>query len=276
MKNAFLLFLCFLPLLLHSQIIPNGIFEEWELIDGEEVPVNWTIKNSILDTISKYPNALEGDYAVRLTSFSGDVLPSLVRFENRFPIHLAPVQVSAQVKLSHEWHQPYWYMTIQAFEKNEGWQIIADTFFREDLDDYTSITLALPIENRFYYDSLSIKFHTNNNGNGVGVGVSNLVIDQVQVSEFDDPNTPNNFFKSRLFPNPASDKLFIENYCLEEEGFARYRIFDIYGRWLDDYQFSCGAGIVEIPLDKYAPGTYFIQHCLTNCILSVRKFVIAP
>ncbi len=274
MKKITISFLLFLPFLLSSQIIPNGNFEEWEVIDDIEIPVNWTLEKTHLDSILKKPSSFDGEYAVELISLAGDGSPSYINFENRFPIHLAPTKISAQIKYSEMWAEIKWWMAIQMHERNGNWQLIADTVFTEDINDFIPIELSLSVKDRFGFDSLSIRFYCSNSGNGLGFGLAHLTIDQVHASNFDNPTNPENLFISRLFPNPATEKLFIENYCVDSDGSARYRIFDFYGRLLDDFHLACDSGIVEIPLDNYTPGTYFLQHCLTDCILNVKKFVI--
>lgn len=272
MKNAYLLFLYFLPFLLSSQIVPNGNFEQWELKGDFEIPISWNYHGNDYTFISKDTLAFDEEYAAKIGAIAIDgFFTPPVKLSNSFPIFISPTQITTPIKFSKDGGNVS--ITIRGHEE-EGWQVLADTLFEDEIKDFLPVTFHLSRDNRFRFDSLSIEFSCRVYGNPLGFGFASMTIDGISASNYAHPDNPEGFFISRLFPNPASEVLFIENYCKQES--VRYRIFDINGRLTDDYQFSCEEGILEIPLGKYAPGTYFIQHCLEDCILSVRKFVIAP
>ena len=80
----------------------------------------------------------------------------------------------------------------------------------------------------------------------------------------DEPKTA---YDVRVYPNPASEQLFVKAYNLEGESFL---ILDAYGRAVRATQ-NMDAGILSIPLDGMRPGVYFIRFGNGHTLRFVKK-----
>lgn len=74
----------------------------------------------------------------------------------------------------------------------------------------------------------------------------------------------------QLYPNPAEDMIFLD--LNEKHSYSSYRIFDIYGRNLEDHEIR-STNRIQINLDNYSKGIYFIG-LKSGEELIIKKFLL--
>lgn len=77
----------------------------------------------------------------------------------------------------------------------------------------------------------------------------------------------------KIYPNPASDKLFIETKNINEYNDCKVELYSILGNKLNEEEL--GNNVKEISLSEYAAGMYFIVIKQNNKVVSQNKFIIS-
>ena len=77
----------------------------------------------------------------------------------------------------------------------------------------------------------------------------------------------------KIYPNPASDKLFIETKNISECNDCKIELYSVLGNKLNEEEL--GNGVKEISLSEYAAGMYFIVIKQNNKVVSQNKFIIS-
>ncbi|MBL7895138.1 MAG: T9SS type A sorting domain-containing protein [Bacteroidia bacterium] len=77
----------------------------------------------------------------------------------------------------------------------------------------------------------------------------------------------------KIYPNPTSDKLFIETKNINECNDCKIELYSVLGNKLNEEEL--GNGVKEIALSEYAAGMYFIVIKQNNKVVSQNKFIIS-
>ncbi|MCB0707636.1 MAG: VCBS repeat-containing protein [Saprospiraceae bacterium] len=83
------------------------------------------------------------------------------------------------------------------------------------------------------------------------------------------------YFESRLFPNPVTDKLYLNLATFRFAPSAHVVIFNAAGQWLweENFQLEEGYNVREIDMSRFASGTYMVQ-IESACYSAIEKIVV--
>jgi len=263
-------------------VVPNGDFEDWTDYSSEE-PEDWFSSNLLSfytgqTPVTKTTDSYEGNFASRLESsltFWGDTLAFITNGtfgdegpEGGMPVDSVPEKLSGYYK-----YEPVGpdtavaAVTLYYHNPNTGNTTMLEESWIQLLPASTYTYFEIPV-NYFALpepDTVNIAFASSNldffeNGY-VGLG-STLYIDALEMTykeHITSVNSPEDNLDHNIYPNPASEKVFIDVYNLMHQN-TEVRIINSQGRVVyysqegqkDNRSF-------EIDVADFSPGVYFYQ-----------------
>ncbi|MCD4683466.1 MAG: T9SS type A sorting domain-containing protein [Bacteroidales bacterium] len=232
-------------------VFPNGDFEDWTDYSSEE-PEDWFTSNLLSfytgqTPVTKTTDSYEGDYAIQLESsltFWGDTLAFITNGtfgdegpEGGMPVDSVPDKLSGYYK-----YEPVGpdtavaAVTLYYHNPNSGNTSMLEESWIQLLPTSTYTYFEIPVD---YFalpepDTVNIAFASSNldfeNGY-IGLG-STLYIDALEMTykeHITSVNTKDINSEHNFYPNPASEKVFIDLYSLINQE-VDVRIMDSYGR----------------------------------------------
>ncbi len=232
MRNLiFLIFTVFLPFISLSQI-PNGGFEEWEVVDNKEKPVFWeTNQDTIHRRISKDSISIEGDYSIR---FESDATTGWSECTSKIAIATGfneplkdEIILSFYLKLEPLNPNDATYFNIFLRPSFEG-TFLNSFVWQTDLtyDEFTLIEIPLGYS---AIDSVYIEIGAGAlNGADDGCYNQNICwLDRLDLKErttnVEENETPNQI---SVYPNPSTGKINLKGSI---SNFEEYAIYDLQG-----------------------------------------------
>lgn len=273
--NFFTLLLCAVWMNISSLYaqVPNGSFEDWEIVGQKEVPLHWeTNQTPEFQRVEKGLDAVDGNYSLKLIPAEGVSglnarCESIAQAGFKLPTEGEPgyslfFYVKAEA-LDGEEH-PFLTTRVEFFQGTRRMKL--DYFpIERNLPNFTLQEIKIPA---FSIDSVSMQF----NGSGIlkeqghGCGYrSNIWIDNIYVdvttSTVESPSSSSPI----LFPNPAHGYVSIETEALEN--LAKYTIYDAQGTLLKSDRVSTER--IELPVN----GVNFILLYTTDGKIHSKKVI---
>ncbi len=233
--------------------VPNGSFEEWEVVNGKEEPVGWITTNEPCCLSSqKIFNAIDDGYAIKLSSTSWD-------FEG-------PGAGGAWVSFLPDHAYEYLHATVRVDtidrarvniyvrEYSDGnYELIG--LWEMDTTTNGAIDISIPI-NQSNLDSIGIELVANVTIVFFGtIGYSELIVDNLY---FSPSPIPINEITVTLFPNPVGHELTLE---LEQafRGEMDWNLYNELGQLVQSLELDSGQKRNYVQMEGLANGVYFYE-----------------
>jgi len=234
----------FLPaLFLLSILFPNSSFgqfnnwdfEEWEIVDGEEVPVGWhTNQDSTRLRIMKTDFSYEGDYAMQMIAnapglFQGCYASAATGVKLEQPSSDQD-SLSFAFKIAASPGSPSVFFLAKIWRFVDGQRQAPILWTQhEKVNAFKRISLPLEMNG---IDSLEIEFFTGGLANGVDecIHKSQAWIDDVQYVSGLTSSISENKLDFNVYPNPSTGIINITN---DEKSELNYELYNMNGQLLE-------------------------------------------
>ncbi len=260
---------------------PNGDFEDWTSYSSEE-PEDWFTSNLVGFNIgeiavTKSTDSYEGNYAIQLESsltFWGDTLAFITNGtfgdegpEGGMPVDSIPDKLSGYYK-----YEPVGpdtalvALTLFYHNPNTGFnQILEESVIHLlEASEYTYFEVPVNYFSLPEPDTVNISFASSNIdwvSGYVGLG-STLHLDALEITykeNITSVNLTESNFEHNLYPNPASEKVFIDVYNLMHQN-TDVRIIDSQGREVyHSQEILKDNHPIKIETADFSPGIYFYR-----------------
>ena len=274
---AFAVIAIMLPNIINTQV-PNGSFEDWDVINGVKKPVSWDFNQSLSLGFIKDTISVEGDFSLKLFPTNSyppcsSVLNTSIQLdsilgENKSLSFYAKSELTPP-NYEEEW--VFFQVKVSFFEDGIfldkiQWQTL------EEIDTFTKFTVSLAYPEA---DQLSIEILGGAIEEVIGgcVGRSTSWIDDLKIEESPIVSS-NEIFKQEkddylLYPNPTTGKLYIKD---EKNIYNKFRILDLMGKLIHEGEIINAQ--LEIP--RTFIGTLFVELISAkNQFRTTRKVLVS-
>ncbi len=257
--------------------VPNGNFEEWQVVDSIENPVHWQTNNYYIGyyPVAKTSDAIEGSYSMKVSSTASDLgggatedgcahvkfvpaeeykyLTASVRVDTVDP----EGEVSIRVK---QWHPG-----SGLYEKIDTWKVTAAT--------NGVVQVVLPIEQEGL-DTVLIEVWAKNHYDPFTgmIGYTEMIIDNLQLTTVVATQEHHSIFGWTIYPNPATEAINIRMQQPIPKA-CTLRLLDHYGRLLQSHDFP-NLSAISLPLDGVSPGIYLFELTVQGQTMLTEKIVV--
>ena len=271
MKTLFTLsVLFFFSFDINAQSVPNGNFEEWEMVDGVEQPVGWNTRDCPgCQSVEKTTNAIEGEFSIKISS----TYPS---FEGTLPGWAAITLTTSQ-----QFHFMNASLKIDSIEMGKVEMLLYESIngglHEIGRWETTSKTngiehISIPFD-QIQGDTIVIYLTAKNTqGPLFSEGYSEVIIDNIELSLVSRTSEINNrVFK--VFPNPVGQALTIE---IQQPfaGNTTITFFNQLGQQVRSAILQGGQSYYQVPLHDLVNGIYFYQVENRKGVLDSGKIIV--
>jgi len=235
--------------------VPNSDFENWNIVDGIEEPVNWRTNNEINSiSVSKTADSYAGNFAMQIInngpSFEGP-LPGYTTVI--YASNTVPAEISAYVKCDSISGTGKAIINIVGYlagKDNEigKWETIVE------IPHYTLI--KIPLSPARHYDSIAIRLEAYAGMDALGwpTGHASIKADRLSDGSGTETNEIEYYPSLLVFPNPCHEEVNIGS---AEGTISECLVFDVFGR--DLFRKSFCVSDIRLDFGHYPQGLYFIR-----------------
>ncbi|MGE0637128.1 MAG: T9SS type A sorting domain-containing protein [Bacteroidia bacterium] len=273
----------------NAQALPNPGFENWTAGSGYENPNNWSTLNSATSflgivTVSKSTDAHGGTYSLRgETKFIGapfnQAAPALVTTGT---INTTTQEIEGGIAYTERPDSVAGWMKYAPVNVDTGYIEVllmnanaTDTVARARFDQPVAASEWFRFSAPFVYSSsanpeLSRVILLPSSGYSPVVG-SVVQFDDLEFVFTTGINENNEIYPFSVYPNPATDELFIKNPLTQT---AKMQVYDVAGKKVNEL--NIGLNTTRASISTYAPGVYIYMFTDNNSeILHTGKFAVA-
>ena len=232
--------------------VPNGNFEEWEIIDSIEQPQYWKTNNFLCcRAVEKTGDAIEGDYSMKISSTAPSIEGTLPGWAE-VTFHPAQVYGFLNASLKIDSIEMGGSVVISVSEWANGtFQEIGNWEGTMTTNGIAQISIPL---NHTQPDSLKINVSAQNTpGATWSIGYSEVIIDQLELSII---SSTSNLEKTgdlfKIYPNPSGGVFYIKPLMGQEVKYVE--IYDQQGKLLL-HESDSG----QIDISRFPDGIYSLM-----------------